>query len=126
MAQKISENGTSETRNNLASNLKRLMYEHDLSQKDLATLIGVSGPTISAWCNGQKMPRPEMIDKLIDILHTDRANLLEKHTYRKPKEQDQPSGSFTMEDIMLAQRIARLDAYRKALIEHIIDTEIEQ
>ena len=127
MAYKISGIETSETRNNLASNLKRLMYENNLSQKEVASATGVSGPTVSAWCNGLKMPRPEMIDRLCVIFDTDRAGLLEKYNYRKKEEPETPENtSFSLEDIMLAHQIANLDPYRKQLIMHIIDTEPEQ
>lgn len=114
--------------NTIAINIKRLMFERDLSQKELADRLGVTQAAVSSWCNGIRMPKAEMIDKLCEVLQTDRAGLVERYNYRQPKiEVDQKqAGTFTMEDIMLAQRIARLDAYRKALIEHIIDTEIEQ
>lgn len=114
--------------NTIAINIKRLMFERDLSQKELADKLGITQAAVSSWCNGIRMPKAEMIDKLCEVLQTDRAGLVERYNYRQPKiEVDQKqTGTFTMEDIMLAQRIARLDAYRKALIEHIIDTEIEQ
>lgn len=114
--------------NTIAINIKRLMFERDLSQKELADRLGVTQAAVSSWCNGIRMPKAEMIDKLCEVLQTDRAGLVERYNYRQPKiEVDQKqAGTFTMEDIMLAQRIARLDAYRKALIEHIIDTDIEQ
>lgn len=126
MAYKISGSEASETRNILASNLKRLMYENNLSQKEVASATGVSGPTVSAWCNGLKMPRPEMIDRLCVIFDTDRTGLLEKYNYRKKEEPEPQNNSFTIEDIMLAQQIASLDPYRKQLIMHIIETEPEQ
>lgn len=114
--------------NTIAINIKRLMFERDLSQKELADKLGVTQAAVSSWCNGIRMPKAEMIDKLCEVLQTDRAGLVERYNYRQPKiEVDQKqAGTFTMEDIMLAQRIARLDAYRKALIEHIIETDIEQ
>ena len=128
MAHKISQQEV-DFQNTIAMNIKRLMFERDLSQKELADKLGVTQAAVSAWCTGIRMPKAEMIDKLCEVLKTDRAGLVERYSYRTPKievEMKQPTGSFTMEDILLAQQIARLDAYRKALVKHIIETDIEQ
>ena len=126
MAHKISEQEI-DFQNTIAINIKRLMFEKDLTQQELADKLGVTRSAVSAWCTGIRMPKAEMIDKLCDVLGTDRSGLVERYNYRKKEEQKQPDNtSFTMEDIRIAQQIARLDAYRKALIKHIIETEPEQ
>lgn len=128
MASKIVDTD-SDLRITFASNLKRLMFQNDLTQKQIADKLEVTTAAVSAWCNGLKMPRPETIDKLCKILKTDRSGLMERYNYRhiEVNEKQKPStGSFTMEDILLAQKIARLDKYRRNLIAHIIETEPEQ
>lgn len=126
MAYKINQQEI-DFQNTIAINIKRLMFENDLSQKELADKLGVTQAAVSAWCNGIRTPKGEMIDKLCEVLRTDRAGLVERYNYRKKEEQKQPDNtSFTMEDIRIAQQIARLDAYRKALIKHIIETDPEQ
>lgn len=116
-------------RKTIASNLKRLMYERDMSQTELAEKLGVTQAAVSAWCSGIRMPKAEMIDMICNIMQINRSQLVEKYQYRKIEvdEKQKPStGSFTMEDILLAQKIARLDKYRRNLIAHIIETEPEQ
>ena len=127
MAYKVSEQEI-DFQNTIAINIKRLMFERDMTQQELADKLGVTRSAVSAWCTGIRMPKAEMIDKLCEVLQTNRAGLVERYDYRKPKIVVDPkqSETFTMEDIRIAQQIARLDAYRKALIKHIIETEPEQ
>ena len=49
-------------------NLKRILDEQGLRQKDLAIMVGVSTPTVSEWCSGKKMPRMKMLDAICDAL----------------------------------------------------------
>lgn len=128
MAHKINQEEI-DFQNTIAINIKRLMFERDLNQQELADKLGVTRAAVSAWCNGIRMPKAEMIDKLCEVLKTERSGLVERYNYRhiETDEKQKPiSGTFTMEDILLAQKIARLDTYRKELIKHIIETEPEQ
>lgn len=49
-------------------NLKQILNEQGLRQKDLAIMVGVSIPTVSEWCSGKKMPRMKMLDAICDAL----------------------------------------------------------
>ena len=49
-------------------NLKRLLNEQGLKQKDLAKLLNVSTATVSDWCKGKKMPRMNMLNAICDTL----------------------------------------------------------
>lgn len=49
-------------------NLKQILNEQGLRQKDLAIMVGVSTPTVSEWCSGKKMPRMKMLDAICDAL----------------------------------------------------------
>lgn len=49
-------------------NLKRILNEQGLKQKDLAKLLNVSTATVSDWCKGKKMPRMNMLNAICDTL----------------------------------------------------------
>lgn len=116
-----------ETRTTFARNLKRLMYADDLSQKDLAEKIGVAPSTVSAWCNGDKLPRIETIQQLADLFDVDRSDLLFVGSLKKQDPipdmdpQTLPSRVITYEDLSLAQEIARLDERQKQLMKMILE-----
>lgn len=49
-------------------NLKMLMKKQNISHTRLGELCGVSKQTVSAWCNGHKMPRMKMLMTICDVL----------------------------------------------------------
>lgn len=104
-------------KNIFAKNLRDWMYIRDVSQRELAEKIGVSPTIVSAWCRGEKSPRMTKVDMICHVLNISRSDLmLDKNESSVPSD----------EDIALAQQISRLDAYRRALIETIINTEIKK
>lgn len=50
--------------------LRRLRKERNLTQKQLATKIGVKNSVISFYEVGDRMPSPEVLKKLACVLHT--------------------------------------------------------
>ena len=46
-----------------------------LSQKQLAALIRVSSKTISAWCNGERRPRPANMESVLRVLRCSRETV---------------------------------------------------
>lgn len=99
-----------------AKNLRDWLYVRDISQRELADKLGVSPTIVSAWCRGEKSPRMSKVDMICQVLNVKRSDLmLEKDEVPEPSD----------EAIALARRIMRLDDYRKALIESIINTEPE-
>lgn len=58
-------------------NLKRMLREQGLKQKDLAKLVGVSTATVSEWCSGKKMPRMNMLNTICDKLQCPLSELTE-------------------------------------------------
>lgn len=48
----------------VGDNIRRLRELHDLTQRDLGTVIGVSDKAVSTWENGYKEPRPTTLKKL--------------------------------------------------------------
>ncbi|MBQ8766093.1 MAG: helix-turn-helix transcriptional regulator [Clostridia bacterium] len=47
-----------------------------LTQKKVATIIGVSNKTLSSWENGRSFPKPEQIDALCDLYGVHYDNLI--------------------------------------------------
>lgn len=111
-------------RDRIAYNLRKLLAANDITQQELADKIGVSGAAVSAWCSGKKSPRPENIDQICKVLDIDRWDIIkEDEKTREPEQKPLPTDYITIEDIQLAQKIHRLDEYRRKLIESIIATD---
>lgn len=55
------------TKINFANNLRSLRKEKQLTQKQLAGLLGVDQRTVSAWENGVCEPSFELLAKLCEI-----------------------------------------------------------
>ena len=49
-------------------NLKRIMFERQILQVDIANRLGVSKATVSWWCSGKSMPRGELMAQLLQML----------------------------------------------------------
>lgn len=49
-------------------NLKRILYERQLLQTDVAKRLGIAKTTVSMWCSGQSMPRGETMTQLLQVL----------------------------------------------------------
>lgn len=54
---------------NFGKRLKELRKQHHLTQKQLATLIGVQNAIISFYEVGERNPSPEIIVKLASVFH---------------------------------------------------------
>lgn len=62
---------------------KRLKYylsKKDMTQADLARLLGVSTQSVTNWCKGTKSPRMDKIDAMCDIFNCRRSDLMEEPT----------------------------------------------
>ena len=70
-----------------AINLRRLMYEKQVEQKDIAEALGVSRSIVSAWMNAKRTPRMDKIDALCSYFGCSRSDIMEPHGQkRKAKE----------------------------------------
>lgn len=58
-----------------AEALNKLMYEHHLSQNDLATKIGMTKSAISYWCRGERYPNEDGLNKLCKLFRCSRESL---------------------------------------------------
>lgn len=60
-----------------AQKLTHFMGLYKMSQKTLATRVGVSEATISNWVKGIKCPRIDKVDKLCEIFNCNRSDLVD-------------------------------------------------
>jgi transcriptional regulator with XRE-family HTH domain len=60
-----------------AKNLKRYMDMHNETQRELASVIGVSSPTINDWANGKKFPRIDKVEMLANHYGILKSDLIE-------------------------------------------------
>lgn len=68
----------------IAKNLKRLLYERNISPTDISRALGIKPSTISGWLNEFKIPRGNTIDALCDFLHCSRLDLIGENAEEKP------------------------------------------
>ena len=61
-----------------AKNLKRYMDIKEISQKELAAIVGVSAPTINEWIKAKKFPRIDKIEILSDYFGCLKSDLIEE------------------------------------------------
>lgn len=66
-----------ETKQQFAKNLKRYMKLYGYSQHSLAKELGLSTSSVSQWCRAQFFPRAGMIEKLAELFHCYKSDLLE-------------------------------------------------
>lgn len=59
--------------------LHRKLDERGMSQYRLAAILGVSRPTVSAWCTATNVPSPEWQARLIEELDISGDELLALH-----------------------------------------------
>lgn len=61
----------------ISKNLKRLAYEKDKSQAEIARDLGISKATLSSWMTGTRTPKIENIDLLCGYFGCDRSAIME-------------------------------------------------
>lgn len=104
-----------------AKNLKRYMKEAGKTQKEMATIAGVSSPTFSDWINAKKMPRMGKIERLANYFGVYMSDLLEE-----PIEKDKQPAFEAMllrdNDLMeVMKKYVALDEKNKNAVKQMID-----
>ena len=70
-----------------AKNLVYHLNRKNMSQAELARQMNVTASAVNLWCKGRGMPRMSKIDKICEIMHIRRSDLLqERTTYREKVE----------------------------------------
>ena len=62
-----------------SKNLKRLVRNSNLSQREIAININVSPQTFNTWVNGIAIPRMSNIQLLADFFKVEKADLIEEN-----------------------------------------------
>ena len=94
-------------------NLKYYMKKFDKTQKEMASLVGVSAPTFHDWLNGNKMPRMKNVQKLADCFGIALSDLIED---KEPKEL-----SMTGPRAELISKLSDLDDSQIELLNQMVD-----
>ena len=61
----------------IAKNLKRLAYEKNKTQADIARDLNISKTTLSSWMSGYRVPRMSSVDMLCKYFGITRRELIE-------------------------------------------------
>lgn len=102
----------------LANNLKQARLAKNMSQEELAALIGKSKNVISNWERGDNKPDAGVIFSLCDILNVDANYLLgwERNN----------SFSISITEQSLIKKYRSLDSYGRKAINNLLEVEYER
>lgn len=67
----------------VAANLRRIMYDREKTQADLARDLHLNKSTVSSWMNGTRTPKMDKIDLLCSYLSCNRSDLMEPRGKRR-------------------------------------------
>lgn len=107
----------------VAKNLKHFLEINDMTQSDLAKLMGVTTATASNWCKGIKLPRMDKVDKICSIFNINRSDLIEE---RKPHTSMGSKLSATPHEIDMVEKYRTLDPYGKDAVDSILKIEYDR
>ena len=62
----------------IAKNLKRIAYEHEKTQADIARDLHLKQATVSSWMVGTRAPRMDKIDLLCNYFNCDRSEIMDE------------------------------------------------
>ena len=65
---------------NFGNRLQQLLNENNLSQKQLATKVGITEAAVSRYINNLQKPRPDILSDIATVLNTTTDYLLGKET----------------------------------------------
>ena len=112
-----------------AKNLKRYMERKEISQKELAKIVGVSAPTLNEWVKAKKFPRIDKVEILANYFGCLKSDLIEEKTEEELQVQVK---NDILSDIILTlredselldivEKITKLDAGKRAALKPLID-----
>lgn len=67
----------------IGRNLRRIAYEHDKTQAQIAKDLRQPTATVSSWMNGTRIPRMGKIDLLCEYFGVSRVDIMEPHNKSK-------------------------------------------
>lgn len=68
---------TYETKQIFSENLCKLLSQSGKTQLDLALQLGVAPSSVSSWCNGEKMPRMDKVERMAQYFNVPVSSLIE-------------------------------------------------
>lgn len=112
-----------------AKNLKRYMERKEISQKELAKIVGVSAPTLNEWVKAKKFPRIDKVEILANYFGCLKSDLIEEKTEEELQVQVK---NDILSDIILTlredselldivEKITKLDAEKRAALKPLIN-----
>ena len=69
----------------LGGRISELLEKQRLSQRELATIVGVTEVSMSRYINGERMPKGPVVARIADALHTTTDHLLGKEEAEDPE-----------------------------------------
>ena len=61
-----------------SKNLRRIMYDRNITQAQMSKELDIPKTTISSWMNGKRVPKMDMFDRLCTYLNCRRSDLMEE------------------------------------------------
>lgn len=110
----------------IAKNLKRIAFENDKTQADIARDLKINKQTVSSWFRGERTPRMSKIDALCKYFNCKRSDIMEpiQEQYHEP--QDMPESAepqFSDTEIDLIEKYRFLDEHGKDMIDSVMEKE---
>lgn len=106
----------------IAEKIKELRLENELTQPDLAKLVGVSNGTISFWENGLSTPRFNYVKKLAESLGTTLEFLLEETTLNNEPHRE-ITGTISRDEELLLHAYRNMSAGKKKALFNMLDID---
>lgn len=104
----------------IGSRIKERREEIDITQEELAKLLGVSKGAIGNYESGFSYPKIENMTKLFEVLKTD-ANYLFQDSINGMEEE-----KFTFNEKLHIKKYRTLDEHGKKAVDNILDIEYER
>jgi transcriptional regulator with XRE-family HTH domain len=99
---------------------RRLRYyleRNGMTQLDLARKLGVGATSVSFWCNGTKAPRMDKVDKMCELFHCKRSDLIEDKDSTFPALSQEEKAHMTKYRLLDAADRVRIDERIEILLE---------
>lgn len=84
-----------------SNRLRYYLKKYEITQLELSKRLGVGTTSVYNWCNGIKTPRMDKVDKMCELFHCKRSDLMEDRS-----DQESERGWYTNpETAQIAQEI---------------------
>lgn len=107
-----------EVNKNIAKNIRNYMDALDITQIDLAKRLNCANTSVSMWVQGEATPRMDKIDKMCEIFHCTRQDLVSDVTKSKKDIEDDQTRAMFLERFnkLSGEAKLRVITYMEALI----------